>query len=94
MPPRLGPAEKRFPGLDFWTEMPKFRLSFTLSINVPGRPPCADVAAILCVASPLWRATSSRAHLLVPEVEPLALPKVRGQAETQEPGPHSPGCCR
>lgn len=91
MPPRLGAAEKRFSGLDFWTEMPKFHLSYTLSINVLGRPPCADAAATLCVASLLWRATSSQARLLVAEMQPLALPKGQGWAETQEPGPLQPG---
>jgi len=75
MPPRLGAAEKRFSGLDFWTEMPKFHLSFTLSINVPGRPLCADAAATLHVVSPLWQATSSGTRLPVPKVEALALPR-------------------
>lgn len=91
MPPRLGAAEKRFSGLDFWTEMPKFHLSYTLSINVLGRPPCTDAAATLCVASLLWRATSSQAHLLVAEMQPLALPKGQGWAEIQEPGPRQLG---
>lgn len=75
MPPRLEAAEKRFSGLDFWTEMPKFHLSYTLSINVLGRPPCTDAAATFHVASPLWQATSSGARLPVPKARPLMLPK-------------------
>lgn len=86
MPPRLGAAEKTFSGLDFWTEMPKFHLSFALSINVLGQPLGTDVAATPHMASPLWQVTSSGSCPPVPEAEPLALPK----AETQEPGPPQP----
>lgn len=74
MPPRLGAAEKRFPGLDFWMEMPQFRLSYTLSTNVPGRPPGADTVVTLHVAPGRWWVTALRV-LCGAEMWPLVVPK-------------------
>lgn len=74
MPPRLGAAEKRFPGLDFWMEMPQFRLSYTLSINVPGRPPGADTVITLHVAPGHWQVTALGV-LCGGEMQTLMVPK-------------------